>query len=168
MGGSVAYCLCRVLRYDRRSALPTATASLSNDTLHVLYSLLHWRRARSDCAGEILSTPAGRSTRSRISGIGSKTPGHPIRLDYGVERLPVRSVRGREQRGHGDRRALLAGISIVRIRVFNYNLAICGDGDMMEGISRKPHRSPGICTLEPVLDIRQQHITSRAILISLR
>ena len=82
-----------------------------------------------------------RSTTSRSSAsCDSRCPGHPeYRLTSGVETTtgPARPG-GRQQRRHGDRRALAGRpLQPARLRdLFDYNVyAICGDGDMMEGIS---------------------------------
>jgi transketolase len=141
----VAYCLWQqFLRYDPedpiwpnrdRFVLSNGHASM------LLYSLLHLAGVREvSPAGEILSTPAvSLDEIKNFRQLGSKTPGHP---EYGLT-SGVETTTGPLGQGVGNS----VGMAIAErwleeyfnrpgFELFNYNIwAICGDGDMMEGIS---------------------------------
>ncbi len=141
----VAYCLWQqFLRYDPedpiwpnrdRFVLSNGHASM------LLYSLLYLAGVREiSPEGEILSTPALSLDEIRnFRQIGSKTPGHPeYRLTSGVE-----TTTGPLGQGVANsvgmaiaERWLAEYFNRPGFELFNYNIwAICGDGDMMEGIS---------------------------------
>jgi transketolase len=141
----VAYCLWQqFLRYDPedptwanrdRFVLSNGHASM------LLYSLLHLAGVREVTpAGEILSTPAvSLEEIKNFRQLGSKTPGHP---EYGLT-SGVETTTGPLGQGVANsvgmaiaERWLAAHFNRPGFELFNYNIwAICGDGDMMEGIS---------------------------------
>ena len=141
----VAYCLWQqFLRYDPedpiwpnrdRFVLSNGHASM------LLYSLVHLSGVREvSPEGEILSTPAvSLDEIKNFRQIGSKTPGHP---EYGVT-SGVETTTGPLGQGVANsvgmaiaERWLAEYFNRPGFQLFNYNIwAICGDGDMMEGIS---------------------------------
>jgi transketolase len=141
----VAYCLWQqFLRYDPddpiwpnrdRFVLSNGHASM------LLYSLLHLAGVREVSAdGKILSTPAlSLDEIKNFRQIGSKTPGHP---EYGLT-TGVETTTGPLGQGVANsvgmaiaERWLAEYFNRPGFELFNYNVwAICGDGDMMEGIS---------------------------------
>ena len=141
----VAYCLWQqFLRYDPedpiwpnrdRFVLSNGHASM------LLYSLLHLAGVREVSAdGKILSTPAlSLDEIKNFRQIGSKTPGHP---EYGLT-TGVETTTGPLGQGVANsvgmaiaERWLAEYFNRPGFELFNYNIwAICGDGDMMEGIS---------------------------------
>ncbi len=141
----VAYCLWqRFLRYDPehptwpnrdRFVLSNGHASM------LLYSLLHLAGVRDVTAdGKILLTPAVSIDEIKnFRQLGSKTPGHP---EYGLT-SGVETTTGPLGQGVANsvgmaiaERWLAAYFNRPGFELFNYNVwAICGDGDMMEGIS---------------------------------
>jgi len=141
----VAYCLWQqFLRYDPedpiwpnrdRFVLSNGHASM------LLYSLLHLAGVRQvSPEGEILSTPAvSLDEIKNFRQIGSKTPGHP---EYGLT-SGVETTTGPLGQGVANsvgmaiaERWLAEYFNRPGFELFNYNIwAICGDGDMMEGIS---------------------------------
>ncbi len=141
----VAYCLWqRFLRYDPehpiwpnrdRFVLSNGHASM------LLYSLLHLAGVRDVTAdGKILLTPAvSLDEIKNFRQLGSKTPGHP---EYGLT-SGVETTTGPLGQGVANsvgmaiaERWLAAYFNRPGFELFNYNVwAICGDGDMMEGIS---------------------------------
>jgi transketolase len=141
----VAYCLWQqFLRYDPedpiwpnrdRFVLSNGHASM------LLYSLLHLAGVRDvSPEGEILSTPAvSLDEIGNFRQLGSKTPGHPeYGLTSGVETTTGPLGQGvANSVGMAIAERWLAGyFNRPGFELFNYNIwAICGDGDMMEGIS---------------------------------
>jgi len=141
----VAYCLWqRFLRYDPehpiwpnrdRFVLSNGHASM------LLYSLLHLAGVRDVAPdGKILLTAAVSIDEIKnFRQIGSKTPGHP---EYGLT-SGVETTTGPLGQGVANsvgmaiaERWLAAYFNRPGFELFNYNVwAICGDGDMMEGIS---------------------------------
>ena len=141
----VAYCLWQqFLRYDPedptwpnrdRFVLSNGHASM------LLYSLLHLAGVREVSAdGKILSTPAvSLDEIKNFRQLGSKTPGHP---EYGLT-TGVETTTGPLGQGVANsvgmaiaERWLAQYFNRPGFELFNYNIwAICGDGDMMEGIS---------------------------------
>ncbi|MGA2334791.1 MAG: transketolase [Terriglobales bacterium] len=141
----VAYCLWQqFLRYDPedptwpnrdRFVLSNGHASM------LLYSLLHLAGVREMSAdGKILSTPAvSLDEIKNFRQLGSKTPGHP---EYGLT-TGVETTTGPLGQGVANsvgmaiaERWLAQYFNRPGFELFNYNVwAICGDGDMMEGIS---------------------------------
>jgi len=141
----VAYCLWQqFLRYDPedphwpdrdRFVLSNGHASM------LLYSLLHLAGVREvSPQGEVLPSPAvSLDEIKRFRQLGSKTPGHP---EYGVT-TGVETTTGPLGQGVGNsvgmaiaERWLAAYFNRPGFDLFDYNIwAICGDGDMMEGIS---------------------------------
>src|SRR6202795_1901185 len=141
----VAYCLWQqFLRYDPenpvwpnrdRFVLSNGHASM------LLYSLLHLAGVREvSPEGKVLSTPAlSLDEIKNFRQIGSKTPGHP---EYGLT-SGVETTTGPLGQGVANsvgmaiaERWLAACFNRPGFELFNYNIwAICGDGDMMEGIS---------------------------------
>src|ERR1039458_2306150 len=107
----------------------------------LLYSLLHLAGVREVSAdGKILSTPAlSLDEIKNFRQIGSKTPGHP---EYGLT-TGVETTTGPLGQGVANsvgmaiaERWLAEYFNRPGFELFNYNVwAICGDGDMMEGIS---------------------------------
>src|SRR5260370_32545249 len=141
----VAYCLWQqFLRYDPEDPIwPNRDRFvLSNGPASMpLYSLLYLADVREISPDfEILSTPALSLDEIRnFRQIGSKTPGHPeYRLTSGVE-----TTTGPLGQGVANsvgmaiaERWLAEYFNRPGFELFNYNIwAICGDGDMMEGIS---------------------------------
>jgi transketolase len=107
----------------------------------LLYSLLYLAGVQEvDKSGRVLSTPAvSLDDIKNFRQIDSKTPGHPeSNLTTGVE-----TTTGPLGQGVANsvgmaiaERWLAAHFSRPGFELFNYNIwAICGDGDMMEGIS---------------------------------
>ncbi|MGB9083459.1 MAG: transketolase [Terriglobales bacterium] len=141
----VAYCLWQqFLRYDPEDPLwPNRDRFvLSNGHASMLlYSLLHLTGVRDVAAdGKVLSTPAvSLDEIKNFRQLGSKTPGHP---EYGVT-TGVETTTGPLGQGVANsvgmaiaERWLAAHFNRPGFELFNYNIwAICGDGDMMEGIS---------------------------------
>jgi transketolase len=141
----VAYCLWQqFLRYDPedpiwpnrdRFVLSNGHASM------LLYSLLHLAGVREvSPEGKILSTPAvSLDEIKNFRQLGSKTPGHPeYGLTSGVETTTGPLGQGvANSVGMAIAERWLAGyFNRPGFELFNYNIwAICGDGDMMEGIS---------------------------------
>ncbi len=141
----VAYCLWQqFLRYDPedpiwpnrdRFVLSNGHASM------LLYSLIHLAGVREvGPDGKILSTPAlSLDEIKNFRQIGSKTPGHP---EYGLT-TGVETTTGPLGQGVANsvgmaiaERWLAEYFNRPGFELFNYNVwAICGDGDMMEGIS---------------------------------
>jgi transketolase len=141
----VAYCLWQqFLNYDPENPLwPNRDRFvLSNGHAStLLYSLLHLagvREAASD--GKILSTLAvSLDELKNFRQLGSKTPGHP---EYGWT-TGVETTTGPLGQGVANsvgmavaERWLAQYFNRSGFELFNYNVwVICGDGDMMEGIS---------------------------------
>jgi len=141
----VAYCLWQqFLRYDPedpiwpnrdRFVLSNGHASM------LLYSLIHLAGVREVSPdGKILSTPAlSLDEIKNFRQLGSKTPGHP---EYGLT-SGVETTTGPLGQGVANsvgmaiaERWLAEYFNRPGFELFNYNIwAICGDGDMMEGIS---------------------------------
>jgi len=141
----VAYCLWqRFLRYDPedptwpnrdRFVLSNGHASM------LLYSLIHLAGVREvSPEGKILSTPAlSLDEIKNFRQLGSKTPGHP---EYGLT-SGVETTTGPLGQGVANsvgmaiaQRWLAEYFNRPGFELFNYNIwTICGDGDMMEGIS---------------------------------
>src|SRR5713226_8884584 len=141
----VAYCLWQqFLRYDPEDPIWPSRDRFVLSNGHasmLLYSLLYLAGVREiGLEGEILSTPALSLDEIRnFRQIGSKTPGHPeYRLTSGVE-----TTTGPLGQGVANsvgmaiaERWLAEYFNRPGFELFNYNIwAICGDGDMMEGIS---------------------------------
>src|ERR1022692_2031714 len=141
----VPYCLWQqFLRYDPSDPLwPNRDRFvLSNGHASMLlYSLLHLAGVREVTPnGEVLSTPAvSLEEIKNFRQLGSKTPGHP---EYGLT-SGVETTTGPLGQGVANsvgmaiaERWLAAHFNRPGFELFNYNIwAICGDGDMMEGIS---------------------------------
>jgi transketolase len=141
----VAYCLWqRFLRYDPENPIwPNRDRFvLSNGHASMLlYSLIHLAGVREvSPEGKILSTPAlSLDEIKNFRQLGSKTPGHP---EYGVT-SGVETTTGPLGQGVANsvgmaiaERWLAEYFNRPGFELFNYNIwAICGDGDMMEGIS---------------------------------
>src|ERR1700676_5410883 len=141
----VAYCLWQqFLRYDPENPIwPNRDRFvLSNGHASMLlYSLLHLAGVREvSPEGEVLSTLAlSLDEIKNFRQIGSKTPGHP---EYGLT-SGVETTTGPLGQGVANsvgmaisERWLAAYFNRPGFELFNYNIwAICGDGDMMEGIS---------------------------------
>jgi transketolase len=141
----VAYYLWqRVLRYDPsdpawpnrdRFVLSNGHASM------LLYSLLHLAGVKSVGAdGKILNEPAvSLDEIKRFRQIDSKTPGHPeSHLTSGVETTtgPLGQGVGNSVGMAISERWLASYFNKPGYSLFDYNIyAICGDGDMMEGVS---------------------------------
>ncbi len=141
----VAYCLWQqFLRYDPedpiwpnrdRFVLSNGHASM------LLYSLIHLAGIREvGLDGKVLSTPAlSLDEIKNFRQLGSKTPGHP---EYGLT-SGVETTTGPLGQGVANsvgmaiaERWLAEYFNRPGFDLFNYNVwAICGDGDMMEGIS---------------------------------
>jgi len=141
----VAYCLWQqFLRYDPedpiwpnrdRFVLSNGHASM------LLYSLIHLAGVREVSPdGKILSTPAlSLDEIKNFRQLGSKTPGHP---EYGLT-TGVETTTGPLGQGVANsvgmaiaERWLAEYFNRPGFELFNYNIwTICGDGDMMEGIS---------------------------------
>ena len=141
----VAYCLWQqFLRYDPENPIwPNRDRFvLSNGHASMLlYSLLHLAGVRDVTSdGKILSTPAvSLDAVKNFRQLGSKTPGHP---EYGWT-AGVETTTGPLGQGVANsvgmaiaERWLAEYFNRPGFELFNYNVwAICGDGDMMEGIS---------------------------------
>ncbi len=141
----VAYCLWQqFLRYDPENPIwPNRDRFvLSNGHASMLlYSLLHLAGVREvSPEGKVLSTPAlSLDEIKNFRQIGSKTPGHP---EYGLT-SGVETTTGPLGQGVANsvgmaiaERWLAVYFNRPGFELFNYNIwAICGDGDMMEGIS---------------------------------
>ena len=141
----VAYCLWQqFLRYDPADPLwPNRDRFvLSNGHASMLlYSLLHLAGVQEVTPeGEILSTPAvSLDEIKNFRQLGSKTPGHP---EYGLT-SGVETTTGPLGQGVANsvgmaiaERWLAEHFNRPEFELFNYNVwAVCGDGDMMEGIS---------------------------------
>ena len=141
----VAYCLWQqFLRYDPedpiwpnrdRFVLSNGHASM------LLYSLIHLAGIREVGPDDkVLSTPAlSLDEIKNFRQLGSKTPGHP---EYGLT-TGVETTTGPLGQGVANsvgmaiaERWLAEYFNRPGFELFNYNVwAICGDGDMMEGIS---------------------------------
>ncbi|MGA2005224.1 MAG: transketolase [Terriglobales bacterium] len=142
---AVAYCLWQqFLSYDPadphwpnrdRFVLSNGHASM------LLYSLLHLAGVREvSPSGQVLSTPAvSLDDIKNFRQIDSKTPGHP---EYGVT-TGVETTTGPLGQGVANsvgmaiaERWLAGHFNRPGFELFNHNVwALCGDGDMMEGIS---------------------------------
>jgi transketolase len=149
----VAYCLWQqFLNYDPedpiwpnrdRFVLSNGHASM------LLYSLLHLAGVREvSPEGKVLPTPAlSLDELKNFRQIGSKTPGHP---EYGMT-SGVETTTGPLGQGVANsvgmaiaERWLAAYFNRPGFELFNYNIwAICGDGDMMEGISSEAASTAG-------------------------
>jgi len=141
----VAYCLWQqFLRYDPENPIwPNRDRFvLSNGHASMLlYSLIHLAGVREVTPeGKILSTPAlSLDEIKNFRQLGSKTPGHP---EYGLT-SGVETTTGPLGQGVANsvgmaiaERWLAEYFNRPGFQLFNYNIwAICGDGDMMEGIS---------------------------------
>jgi transketolase len=141
----VAYCLWQqFLRYDPQDPIwPNRDRFvLSNGHASMLlYSLIHLTEMREATADdEILSTPAlSIDDLKAFRQLGSKTPGHP---EYGLT-TGVETTTGPLGQGVANsvgmaiaERWLATHFNRAGFELFNYNIwTICGDGDMMEGIS---------------------------------
>jgi transketolase len=141
----VAYCLWQqFLRYDPEDPLwPNRDRFvLSNGHASMLlYSLIHLAGVREVTPdGKILSTPAlSLDEIKNFRQLGSKTPGHP---EYGLT-TGVETTTGPLGQGVANsvgmaiaERWLATYFNRPGFELFNYNIwTICGDGDMMEGIS---------------------------------
>src|SRR5271166_5983806 len=141
----VAYCLWQqFLRYDPENPIwPNRDRFvLSNGHASMLlYSLIHLAGVREvSSEGKILSTPSvSLDEIKNFRQLGSKTPGHP---EYGLT-AGVETTTGPLGQGVANsvgmaiaERWLAEYFNRPGFEVFNYNVwVICGDGDMMEGIS---------------------------------
>ncbi len=141
----VAYCLWQqFLRYDPEDPLwPNRDRFvLSNGHASMLlYSLLHLAGVREVASdGKVLSTPAvSLDDIKNFRQLGSKTPGHP---EYGLT-SGVETTTGPLGQGVANsvgmaiaERWLAAYFNRPGFELFNHRIwALCGDGDMMEGIS---------------------------------
>jgi len=141
----VAYCLWQqFLRYDPENPIwPNRDRFvLSNGHASMLlYSLIHLAGVREvSPEGKILSKPAlSLDEIKNFRQLGSKTPGHP---EYGLT-SGVETTTGPLGQGVANsvgmaiaERWLAEYFNRPGFELFNYNIwAICGDGDMMEGIS---------------------------------
>ncbi|MGA7648764.1 MAG: transketolase [Terriglobales bacterium] len=141
----VAYCLWQqFLRYDPENPLwPNRDRFvLSNGHASMLlYSLIHLAGVREVTPdGKILSTPAlSIDEIKNFRQLGSKTPGHP---EYGLT-TGVETTTGPLGQGVANsvgmaiaERWLVSYFNRPGFDLFDYNVwVICGDGDMMEGIS---------------------------------
>jgi transketolase len=141
----VAYCLWQqFLSYDPddpiwpnrdRFVLSNGHASM------LLYSLIHLAGVKEvSPEGKVLSTPAlSLDEIKNFRQLGSKTPGHP---EYGLT-SGVETTTGPLGQGVANsvgmaiaERWLASYFNRPGFELFNYNIwVICGDGDMMEGIS---------------------------------
>jgi len=141
----VAYCLWQqFLRYDPEDPLwPNRDRFvLSNGHASMLlYSLLHLAGVREvSPQGEVLPSPAVSLDEIKsFRQLGSRTPGHP---EYGLT-TGVETTTGPLGQGVGNsvgmaiaERWLASYFNRPGFALFDYKIwAICGDGDMMEGIS---------------------------------
>jgi transketolase len=159
----VAYTLWqKYLRYDPndpiwpdrdRFVLSNGHASM------LLYSLLHLAQVRAvDADDKVLSSMALTiDDLKKFRQIDSKTPGHPeYRMTSGVETTTGPLGQGvANSVGMAMARWWLASyFNKPRFELFNYDVyAICGDGDMMEGISGEAaslaghHKLSNLCWL---------------------
>jgi transketolase len=159
----VAYTLWqKYLRYDPkdpvwanrdRFVLSNGHASM------LLYSLLHLAQVKAvDENNQVIAAPAlTLDDIKHFRQIDSKTPGHPeYRLTSGVETTTGPLGQGvATSVGMAMARWWLASyFNKPRFELFNYNVyAICGDGDMMEGISGEAaslaghHKLSNLCWL---------------------
>jgi transketolase len=149
----VAYCLWQqFLRYDPENPIwPNRDRFvLSNGHASMLlYSLIHLAGVREVTHdNKILSTPAlSLDELKNFRQLGSKTPGHP---EYGLT-SGVETTTGPLGQGVANsvgmaiaERWLAAHFNRPGFDLFNYNIwAICGDGDMMEGISSEAASTAG-------------------------
>ncbi len=166
----VAYCLWQqFLAYDPDNPLwPNRDRFiLSNGHASMLlYSLIHLagvKEAGPD--GKILSTPAlSLDDLKNFRQIGSKTPGHP---EYGLT-TGVETTTGPLGQGVANsvgfaiaERWLATHFNRPGFEIFNYNIwALCGDGDMMEGMSSEAASIAGHLRLSNVCWIYDNnHIT---------
>ena len=129
----------------------------------LLYSLLYLTGVREvNAKGEVTSTPAvSLDDIKAFRQIDSKTPGHPeSKLTTGVETTTGPLGQGvANSVGFAIAERWLAGhFNRPGFELFNYNIwAICGDGDMMEGISSRGRFDRGSsASFESLLDLRQQ------------
>jgi transketolase len=143
----VAYCLWqRVLRYDPddpiwpnrdRFVLSCGHASM------LLYGILHLAGVKEvNGAYERLDTPAVPLDEiKRFRQLGSKTPGHPeYRWTSGVEATtgPLGQGLGMSVGMALAERWLAARYNRPGLELFDYKVyALCGDGDLMEGVSHE-------------------------------
>ena len=141
----VAYCLWQqFLRYDPENPLwPNRDRFvLSNGHASMLlYSLIHLAGVRDVApGGKVLSSPSlSLDEIKNFRQLGSKTPGHP---EYGLT-SGVETTTGPLGQGVANsvgmaiaERWLAEYFNRPGFELFNYNIwVICGDGDMMEGIS---------------------------------
>jgi transketolase len=132
----------------------------------LLYALIHLAGVREvNSQGQILSTPAvSLDDIKAFRQLDSKTPGHP---EYGVT-TGVETTTGPLGQGVANsvgmaiaERWLAAHFNRPGFELFNYNIwAICGDGDMMEGISSEAASIAGHLRLSNVCWIYDNnHIT---------
>jgi transketolase len=149
----VAYCLWQqFLRYDPENPIwPNRDRFiLSNGHASMLlYSLIHLADVREVGPDDkVLSTPAlSLDEIKNFRQIGSKTPGHP---EYGLT-TGVETTTGPLGQGVANsvgfaiaERWLAQYFNRPGFELFNYNIwAICGDGDMMEGISSEAASTAG-------------------------
>ncbi len=150
---AVAYCLWQqFLRYDPENPLwpDRDRFVLSNGHASMLlYSLIHLAGVREvNPDGKVLSTPAlSLDEIKNFRQLGSKTPGHP---EYGLT-TGVETTTGPLGQGVANsvgmaiaERWLAAHFNRPGFDLFNYNIwTICGDGDMMEGISSEAASTAG-------------------------
>ena len=149
----VAYCLWQqFLNYDPEDPIwPNRDRFiLSNGHASMLlYSLIHLTGIHEVSPdGKVLSTPAlSLDEIKNFRQLGSKTPGHPeFGLTSGVE-----TTTGPLGQGVANsvgfaiaERWLAAYFNRPGFELFNYNVwVICGDGDMMEGISSEAASTAG-------------------------
>ena len=149
----VAYCLWQqFLRYDPENPIwPNRDRFvLSNGHASMLlYSLIHLTGVREVSPdGKILSTPAlSLDDIKNFRQIDSKTPGHP---EYGLT-TGVETTTGPLGQGVANsvgfaiaERWLAQHFNRPGFKLFNYNVwVLCGDGDMMEGISSEAASTAG-------------------------
>ena len=149
----VAYCLWQqFLNYDPENPIwPNRDRFiLSNGHASMLlYSLIHLTGIREVSPdGKVLSTPAlSLDEIKNFRQLGSKTPGHP---EYGLT-SGVETTTGPLGQGVANsvgfaiaERWLAAYFNRPGFELFNYNVwVICGDGDMMEGISSEAASTAG-------------------------
>ena len=149
----VAYCLWQqFLNYDPENPVwPNRDRFiLSNGHASMLlYSLLHLAGVREvGPDGKVLSTPAlSLDDLKNFRQLNSKTPGHP---EYGLT-SGVETTTGPLGQGVANsvgfaiaERWLAQHFNRPGFDLFNYNIwTICGDGDMMEGISSEAASTAG-------------------------
>jgi transketolase len=132
----------------------------------LLYALIHLAGVREvNPRGQILSTPAvSLDDIKAFRQLDSKTPGHP---EYGIT-TGVETTTGPLGQGVANsvgmaiaERWLATHFNRPGFEIFNYNIwAICGDGDMMEGISGEAASVAGHLRLSNVCWIYDNnHIT---------